>query len=468
MLYRFLRAIAVIALRWYYAEIVVQGAERAPRTGPLLIVANHPNALIDPLLVGTTLSRRVLLTAKATLFENPALSALLHAVGVVPLRRAKDEGGSVQGMAMAERNAEAFRSVTVALRRGGTVLIFPEGISHDAPAIAPLRSGAARIALQAHSEGVRGIHLLAVGLIYEEKERPNSDVLVRVGDPVMLDSWLEANGAENVAGLTQTLDAQLRAVTLNFATAERAVRAVRLAHILSALATKPAPVARPRSLDTEADLANRIDRATTALADAPSETIGAADELSDRLDALQRELDRKGIALEDVRISVRWKEGIRFLLREGPMILLFAVLLVLGRVAHWIPIRSARALAMRSLRHDSSRDQPAMRTIIFGLVALVIWYVLLFAILDHLVGLPGAIGFLLLIFAAGHALRLGGGRLRRALRRARTFLALRSDGALQRRLIAEFDALVAQSLSLERALLQETPARPFQALSEGV
>ena len=148
MLYRFLRAIAVIALRWYYAEIVVQGAERAPRTGPLLIVANHPNALIDPLLVGTTLSRRVLLTAKATLFENPALSALLHAVGVVPLRRAKDEGGSAQ--VMAERNAEAFRSVTAALRRGGTVLIFPEGISHDAPAIAPLRSGAARIALQAH------------------------------------------------------------------------------------------------------------------------------------------------------------------------------------------------------------------------------------------------------------------------------------------------------------------------------
>ena len=85
-----------------------------------------------------------------------------------------------------------------------------------------------------------------------------------------------------------------------------------------------------------------------------------------------------------------------------------------------------------------------------------------------LVGLPGAIGFLLLIFAASHALRLGGGRLRRALRRARTFLALRSDGALQQRLIAEFDALVAQSVSLERALLQETPARPFQALSEGV
>ena len=458
MLYRLLRVIAAIALRWYYAEIVVQGAERAPRSGPLLIVANHPNALIDPLLVGTTLAQPVLLTAKATLFENPALSPFLNAVGVVPLRRAKDEESGVQGEARADRNAAAFSSVTAALRRGGAVLIFPEGISHDAPTIAPLRSGAARIVLQAHSEGVRGIQLLAVGLIYEEKERPNSHVLVRVGDPLMLDTWLEAHGEENAGELTRALDAQLRAVTLNFATAERAVRAVRLAHILSALAMEPAPVAQPRSLDAEADVAGRIDRATSALADASPETIDAADHLSARLDSLQRELDRKGIALEDVRISVRWMDGVRFLFREGPILLLYAVLFVLGRAAHWIPIRSARAIALRTLRHDPSRDQPAMRTIIFALVALVIWYVVLFLVLDHLIGLSGAILGLLLIFSSAHAFRLGRGRLRRTLRRARTFLALRSNRELQQRLIAESDALVAQSVSLEQALLREASA----------
>src|SRR4051794_29381680 len=110
MLYRLLRVTATIALRWYYAEIMVQGVERAPRAGPLLIVANHPNALIDPLLVGTALSRRVVITAKATLFDNPALSTLLHAVGVVPLRRAKDEDSGVRGEPKPERNAEAFRS----------------------------------------------------------------------------------------------------------------------------------------------------------------------------------------------------------------------------------------------------------------------------------------------------------------------------------------------------------------------
>jgi glycerol-3-phosphate O-acyltransferase/dihydroxyacetone phosphate acyltransferase len=460
MLYRLLRVVAAIALRWYYAEIVVQGAGRAPRSGPLLIIANHPNALIDPLLVGTALPRRVMLTAKATLFENPALSALLHAAGVVPLRRAKDGDPGVRGEGGADRNAVAFRSVTATLRRGGAVLIFPEGISHDAPTIAPLRTGAARIVLQAHSEGVRGIALLAIGLIYEEKERPNSDVLVRVGAPLMLDAWLAARGEDDVSELTEALDGQLRDVTLNFATAERAGRAVRLAHILSALGTEPVPVAQPRSLDAEAELARRIDRATTALTTAPRAVIDAADVLSARLDILERALDRKGIALEDVRISVRWVDGIRFLLREGLLLLLFAVPLILGRLAHWIPIRSARAIALRSLRHDSSRDQPAMRTIVFGLAALVVWYALLFVVLDRIVGLPGALGWLFAIFASAHALRLGEGRLRRALRRARTFLALRSNGALQRQLVAEFDALVAQSISLEHALVQQGSERP--------
>jgi glycerol-3-phosphate O-acyltransferase/dihydroxyacetone phosphate acyltransferase len=458
MLFELLRATAAIALRWYYREIVLQGVERAPASGPLLIVANHPNALIDPLLVGTTLSRRILLTAKATLFDHAALAILLRAVGVVALRRAKDEAHGAHGSVKSDRNADAFRSVTEALRRDAAVLIFPEGISHDDPTIAPLRSGAARMALQAYGEGVVGIRLLAIGLIFEQKERPNSDVLVRVGEPVVLESWLAEHG-EDANALIQTIEAQLRAVTLNFATAERAARAVRLARILSALAGEPGSVAQPRSLAIEADLARRIDRATASLADASPQIIGAADSLVTRLDTLEHELNRLGIGLEDVRISTRWTAGTRFLAKEGPIFVLAIVSLAFGWVTHWIPLRVARTLALRSLRDDSSRDQPAMRTIIYGLVAIVAWYVIQLIVLTRLVGLPAALGWLALIFIAAHVLRLRGGRLRRALRRARTFLVLRSDRALQGRLLTEIDALVVQARLLEQALSTEPSSR---------
>src|SRR5947207_7436832 len=90
-MYVFLRALAGVALRWFYRSIQVEGRERIPRRGPILFVVNHPNALVDAMLVGWVVPRRVLLTAKATIFRNALGAMLLRWVGVVPLRRAGDE-----------------------------------------------------------------------------------------------------------------------------------------------------------------------------------------------------------------------------------------------------------------------------------------------------------------------------------------------------------------------------------------
>jgi glycerol-3-phosphate O-acyltransferase / dihydroxyacetone phosphate acyltransferase len=452
VLYRLLRATAAIALRWYYADVAVQGRERVPLDGPVVVVANHPNALVDPLLVGTAVPRRVLLTAKATLFENPALALLLRSVGVVPLRRAKDESRDGAPPAVTpDRNAHAFALVTSALRDGQVVLVFPEGISHDDPTLAPLKSGAARMALLAHREGVAGIRLLPMGLVFEEKERPDSRVLVRVGDPLDLDTWL-AGHTGDAAELTETLEARLRAVTLNFASAERAARAVRLARVLVALTGAPAPVDEPVSLHAEAAIALRIDAAVAALPEAPPRVIQAADDLVSKLDGIDRELRSRGIRLEDVRVSTRLPDAVAFVSREGPMVLLAGIAVVLGWATHWVPLRAARALALRSLMRNASRDQPAMRTILFGLSAVVLWYLAVFVLLARVTGPLTALGCLAVMFSAAHALRLGGGRLQRALQRARSFVALRADPTLQPRLVADVDALIEEAVALEHAL----------------
>lgn len=454
MLYQILRGTAAIALRWYYADVTVQGAERVPRDGPLLVLANHPNALIDPLLVGTTMGRRVWLTAKATLFEHRALSVLLRAVGVVPLRRAKDESrDGVAAPAARERNAYAFQLVTAALRAQRVVLVFPEGISHDDPSIAPLKSGAARMALQARSEGVANVRLLPMGLVFEEKERPDSRMLVRVGEALDLDRWVAERKTVDAHELTEHLEAGLRAVTLNFATAERAGRAVRLARTLVALAATPAPVDEPRSLEEEATIALRIDAATSALGDAPPHLAVAADSLVAKLDAIERELHDRGVSLADVRVSTRLPDAVSFVAREAPLGLLAGIALLLGWATHWIPLRAARWLALHSLAGNSSRDQPAMRTILFGLSFVVLWYVIQLVVLARIASPLAASLWLAVIFSAAHANRLGGGRLERALQRARSFLAFRADPTLQPRLVAAVDALLADALTLEQALV---------------
>ena len=460
MLYRLLRGTAAIALRWYYADVAVQGRERVPAGGPLIILANHPNALIDPLLVGTTVDRRVLLTAKATLFEHPALALLLRAVGVVPLRRAKDEPRTgVAAAATPARNAYAFQLVTAALRAQQVVLIFPEGISHDDPALAPLKSGAARMALQAHGEGVGRIRLLPMGLVFEAKERPDSRILVRLGETLDLDGWLGSRATADASELTELLETRLRAVTLNFATAERAARAVHLARVLAALATTPAPVHEPRSLEAEAALALRIDAATSALTDAPPHLTAAADALVAKLDAIERELRRRGIGLDDVRVSTRLPDAVSFVVREGPLALLAGAAMLLGRATHWIPLRTARRLALHSLARDTSRDQPAMRTILFGLSAVVLWYVLQFVVVARIASPIVAALWLLAIFSAAHANRVLGARLERALQRARSFLAFRVDHSLQPRLVAAVDETLGEALALEEALIGARDAR---------
>ena len=71
-----------------------------------------------------------------------------------------------------ERNATTFRTSRRLLADGGMVALFPEGISHNEPAVQPLRTGAARIALgAAFDDGVPGVVTVPVGLVYDAKAR---------------------------------------------------------------------------------------------------------------------------------------------------------------------------------------------------------------------------------------------------------------------------------------------------------
>ena len=178
-MYALLRAAAGVALRWYYRDVRIDGVERIPRGRPLLLVVNHPNALVDALLVGVAVPWRVLMLAKATLFTNRIAAASLRWLGVLPVRRASDERAS--GRVDPKRNRDTFLAVREALRHAKTVLIFPEGKSHDEPSLAPLKTGAARIALDARDAGIRDLMVVPIGLTFERKEMPRTRVLVHVG-----------------------------------------------------------------------------------------------------------------------------------------------------------------------------------------------------------------------------------------------------------------------------------------------
>ena len=210
MIYRILRWISGVALYWFYREIRIVGKENIPVTGPLLIAVNHQNALVDSLIVGWVAPRRITMTAKATLVENPLIAALFRMVGVVPLRRITDESRKAGGPPDQSRNANAFREILRTLGDNGAVLIFPEGKSHNGTGLEPLRSGLARVALQAcHEQSIRNVRVLPIGLVFGDKGTPGSIVGVRVGREINLDSWTGSTPAE----LTEEIAQRLRSVS---------------------------------------------------------------------------------------------------------------------------------------------------------------------------------------------------------------------------------------------------------------
>lgn len=132
---------------------------------------------------------------------------------------------------------------------------------------------------------------------------------------------------------------------------------------------------------------------------------------------------------------------------------------LLGWVTHWLPIRLARGLALRSLGSDRSRDQPAMRTIVLGAIAVIAWYIVQTAIVTHWLGAQMGVLWIVALFLAARIDLLLSDRASRAFRRAQTYLALRKNAELRARVPRELDALVQQALELERALKESHVAR---------
>jgi len=211
MIYALLRWITGIALHWFYNDIRIAGAEKIPVSGPLLIAVNHQNALVDSLIVGWLVPRRIAMTAKATLSDNPLIAILFRMLHVVPLRRVSDEVRKQNGLpADRSRNAQAFAEIIKLLEKDGALLIFPEGKSHNEAGLEPLKTGLARVALQARDEhGITGLGILPLGLVFEDKGTPGTAVCAHVGTVIEMDSW----GGNDHTRLTQEIADQLRTVS---------------------------------------------------------------------------------------------------------------------------------------------------------------------------------------------------------------------------------------------------------------
>lgn len=222
------------AIRWFimrlvglfYPRIELHGQANLPPGGPLLFVANHPNGLLDPLVIMAGVGRAIAFLGKSTFFANPLGRALMGAFGALPVYRQRDEGreGGAQGD-RADRNEATFERCRALLRQNRALALFPEGTTHSNPAMLPLRTGAARIALSAEAatDWWIDLRIVPIGLWYQDKALFRSAALVVVGQPLTIDDLAPlyaADPRQAAATLTERIDAALDAVVLQAESAE--------------------------------------------------------------------------------------------------------------------------------------------------------------------------------------------------------------------------------------------------------
>ena len=345
----------------FFREVEVVGGERVPRTGPLLFVANHGNSLVDPLLLLAHMPRRARFLAKHTLWHNPLIRPLVRLADAIPVFRRQDgaEGGS---------NDQTFAVCFEVLAAGGAVALFPEGISYHAPALQPLKTGAARIALGTRSAELR---IAPVGLTFEDKASFRSRALLMVGEPIDPTPELAIAARdehEAVRALTARIDAGLRAVTLNFASFDESEVVERVAEVIAADA---------RAMPGEPELGARFPL-RQALGAGYAQARAREPQRVARVEALVREydalLEQSGLRDDQVNASYPTRLAAHYVGTRASQLALSLPVAAVGTLLCYVPYR-VPGLVARFVQHHG--DLPATYKILVGLALAPLWFALL-------------------------------------------------------------------------------------------
>jgi glycerol-3-phosphate O-acyltransferase/dihydroxyacetone phosphate acyltransferase len=206
--HRLVRDLCLGLVRLFYPEIRRTG-RHVPGQGPVLVVANHPNGLLDPLVLRVALQRPIGFLAKSTLFGNALGRLVLSAFDALPVYRSRDGEDTA-------RNQQTFALCRDRLTQHGWLAMFPEGTSHSDPSLKSLKTGAARIALSYVEQTRKRLEILPVGLLYEAKATFRTRVAATVGGPIDVLAFAHEHGTDFAAAqlLTTRIASALGDVTL--------------------------------------------------------------------------------------------------------------------------------------------------------------------------------------------------------------------------------------------------------------
>ncbi|KAI7892054.1 uncharacterized protein EV154DRAFT_506158 [Mucor mucedo] len=174
------------ALWSFFSDIKLENTENIPpESQPFIIAATHHNMIIDPAVLSVTFpnKRRLHYWAKDSMFKSPYAASFLHDSGVVPVDRTT------------KNNSQLYAATFEVLKLGEAVAVFPEGTSHTLPRLAAFKDGTSFAALEYAKinhdlGGHKPAPIVPVGIVYPDKSKYRSVVIVKFGKPIEIEPLL--------------------------------------------------------------------------------------------------------------------------------------------------------------------------------------------------------------------------------------------------------------------------------------
>lgn len=212
--YNFIKLILRFAINIFFDDVEIHNIKNIPKEGPILIASNHPSSIMDALVLGVKIPRKIHYIGHSGLFSNLISKKFLYAMGIIPVYRRFDNPDNMN------KNDDMFRTAFAILEEGKCIGIFPEGTSQTDRKVLKLKTGTARIALGAENQNnfTLGVTIIPLGLYFTARHQFRSNVLLNVGKPIIVSEFKEDYLTDEYKGvhlLTDKISLELGKLTVN-------------------------------------------------------------------------------------------------------------------------------------------------------------------------------------------------------------------------------------------------------------
>lgn len=200
MFYNFLKILAQIAISIVFKKIHYHGLENIKKDRPTLIACNHPGGFTEPIILACLLRMPIHFLVRGDLFRNPWLRHILINTNQIPIFRFKD---GIKNLRENQKYLDLLKDKLVA---GERIMIFVEGSTENEMQLRTPQKGIARIAQDALKENPELlIDVVPMGITFTDSLSYRSDVMLSLGEPLVLDKSFIENEKLKAKELTETL-----------------------------------------------------------------------------------------------------------------------------------------------------------------------------------------------------------------------------------------------------------------------